>query len=119
MKAVFLLRLASLASLILNEAIMFEPATAAAPVRTEKAACNQIRTRVAAVRHFRASVITYCDTIGSADSPKRFYVVALHSNRRCDGICSTNMGWFAIQKTTGRVFEWDVADMKLGRLIKP
>jgi hypothetical protein len=24
------------------------------------------------------------------------------------------MGWFAVQKATGRVFEWDVAELRLG-----
>jgi len=28
------------------------------------------------------------------------------------------MGWFAVDKRTGRVFEWDVTDMKLGKPIK-
>ena len=43
-----------------------------------------------------------------------YYVLALHSRRDCDGICSTNMGWFAVEKATGRVFNWDVAEWKLG-----
>jgi len=28
------------------------------------------------------------------------------------------MGWFAVQKATGRVFEWDVAEQKLGLPVK-
>ena len=85
----------------------------AAPVRTAKAACERVKTRLSAVERFPV-----CDPIGAADSPKGFYVLSLHSNRHCDGICSTNMGWFAVEKRTGRVFEWDVAEMKLGPPVK-
>jgi hypothetical protein len=103
-------------------AMGLSPATArldAAPVRTAKAACERVKTRVSAVEHFPVLTIALCDTIGAVDSPKGFYVLALHSNRHCDGICSTNMGWFAIEKRTGRVFEWDIAEMKLGKPVKP
>jgi hypothetical protein len=97
------------------------PSTApldAAPVRTAKAACERVKTRVSSVEHFPVSIVAFCDTLRAADSPKGFYVLALHSNRHCDGICSTNMGWFAVEKRTGRVLEWDVAEMKLGRPIQ-
>ena len=56
--------------------------------------------------------------IAEEDSPRGYYVMALHSRRECDGICSTNMGWFAIRRSSGRVFEWDVADMKIGKPLK-
>jgi hypothetical protein len=91
----------------------------AAPIRTEKAACDRVKARISAIRHFPVSVVAFCDIIGVVDSPKGFYVLALHSNQRCDGICSTNMGWFAVQKKTGRVFEWDVTEMKVGRPVGP
>lgn len=119
MKVVCTLNLTSIAALLFAGAgIPLEPLNAA-PVRTEKAACDRVKTRISTIRHFPVSVVAFCDTIGAGDSPKGFYVLALHSNRRCDGICSTNMGWFAVQKGTGRVFEWDVAEMKLGRPVGP
>jgi hypothetical protein len=71
------------------------PLDSAAPVRSPKVACERVKARVSAVK-----------------------VLALHSNRHCDGICSTNMGWFAVDKRTGRVFDWDVAEMKLGQPVK-
>jgi hypothetical protein len=86
-------------------------------VATEEAACNSVKARVATVEHFDVSVIAFCDFIVKEEQPAGFYVLALHSRRDCDGICSTNMGWFAIEKATGRVFEWDVADCQLGRVI--
>jgi hypothetical protein len=94
------------------------PLDSAAPVRSPKVACERVKARVSAVKHFRRSIVAFCDPIGAADSPKHFYVLALHSNRHCDGICSTNMGWFAVDKRTGRVFDWDVAEMKLGQPVK-
>jgi hypothetical protein len=66
--------------------------------------------------HISPSTIAFCD---HADSPPGYYVLALHSNRHCEGICSTNMGWFAVQKASGRIFEWDVGEQKLGSPIKP
>lgn len=119
MKLAWTLNLSSIAALLLvGWGLSLQPLNAA-PVRTEKAACDRVKTRISAVRHIPLSVVAFCDGIGAADSPEGFYVLALHSNRRCDGICSTNMGWFAVQKETGRVFEWDVAEMKLGRPVGP
>ncbi len=89
-----------------------------APVKTGKAACNAVKTQVSVSRHFPISAIAFCDIISERDSPKAYYVLALHSRRHCEGICSTNMGWFAVQKPTGRVFEWDVAEEKLGSPVK-
>src|SRR3954447_12518405 len=110
--------LTSIAALLCAAGLL--PSTApldAAPVRAAKAACERVKTRVSAVEHFPLSIVAFCDPIREADSPRGFYVLALHSNRHCDGICSTNMGWFAVEKRTGRVFEWDVAEMKLGQPI--
>jgi hypothetical protein len=90
----------------------------AAPVRTAKAACERVKTRVSAVRHFPVSIVAFCDSVGEADSPKGFYVLALRSNRHCEGICSTDMGWFAVEKRSGRIFEWDVAEMKVGQPLR-
>jgi hypothetical protein len=90
---------------------------AAAPVRSAKAACERVKARVSAAEHFPASIVAFCDPM-AADNPKGFYVLALHSNGHCEGICSSNMGWFAVQKTTGRVLEWDVAEMKVGQPVK-
>ncbi|QIK77989.1 hypothetical protein G7077_02750 [Sphingomonas piscis] len=92
---------------------------AAARVSTATAACERVKTQYAAANHFPVSVVAFCDPIESADSPEGFYVLALHSNRKCDGICSTNMGWFAVKKRTGRVFEWDVVEMRLGGPLRP
>jgi hypothetical protein len=72
-----------------------------------------VKDRVSATGHFPISIIAFCDVIPEGSSPVGYYVFALHSKRACEGICSSNMGWFAVQKTTGRIFEWDV-EGKLG-----
>jgi hypothetical protein len=90
----------------------------AAPVKTAKAACDVVKAQVSASRHFPISAVAFCDIIPERESPRAYYVLALHSRRNCEGICSTNMGWFAVQKPTGRVFEWDVAEEKLGPSVK-
>ena len=97
--------------------LQWPPPVGAAPVATEKTACDLTKARVAARGHFPVSVIAFCDIIGAEDSPRGYYVLALHSTRKCDGICSTNMGWFAIQKSTGRVFEFDLEEWKPGPLV--
>ena len=95
--------------------VLSTPSLNAGPVRTSKAACERVKTYVSAVKHFPVSAVAFCDDIRASDSPKGFYILALHGHCR-KAICgSTNMGWFAVQKKDGRVFEWDAADMKLGR----
>jgi hypothetical protein len=91
--------------------------TNSAPVKTSKGACAVAKARVSAERHFPISVVAFCDQVDPAQSPKGYYVLALHGKRsNCRGNCgSTNMGWFAIRKADGRVFEWNVSDWKIGR----
>ena len=90
-----------------------------ARVETPEAACSIAMARVSASRDFPASIIAYCDTLPADGRPNDLYVLALHSKRECEGICSTNMGWFAAQKAPGRVFGWDVAEGKIGSPIMP
>lgn len=102
------------AVLLLASPLLLAVAANAQPVRTEQAACDLVKARVAAIRQFPARRIAFCDVIPRASSPTGFRVLALHSDRVCEGICSTNLGWFAIEMATGRVFEWDVGDWRLG-----
>ena len=81
---------------------------AVAPVKSEKDACDLTKTTVAARGHFPVSIVAFCDVIVPEAQPTGYYVLALHSNRKCDGICSTHMGWFAVEKATRRVYEWDI-----------
>lgn len=86
----------------------------AAPVRTGVAACALAKARVAAQLHRRQSSIPGCDPLRAQDSPQGFYVLALRGWCRQPICGSTLIGWFAVQKRTGRVFEWNVGDWRLG-----
>lgn len=104
-------------------AVMQSTAPAVAvPAATEEAACNLTKISVAERGRFPTSSIAFCDVIVPEEQPEGFYVLGVHGKREdCgDDICgSTLMGWFAVQKATGRVFEWDVADWKTGSPVKP
>ena len=93
----------------------------AAPVNTTEEACAAAKTRVSARDDFPISSVAFCDAIAAESNPRGYIVLALHGRRfDCgpDNICgSTNMGWFAVQKATGQVFEWSVAKWKLGRQV--
>ena len=105
---------AKLVAFVLTTIALSASPAVATPVKTEKAACALVKASVSASRHFPISTIAFCDM---ATNPRGYYVLALHSSRRCDGFCSTNMGWFAVRKATGRVYEWNVADDNLGQTI--
>ena len=110
---------AKVAASLLAACLLQSPAqVVAAPAITEKAACDLTKARVAARGRFPVSAIAFCDVIVPEAQPKGFYVLALHSTRKCGGICSTHMGWFAVEKATRRVFEWDMDEDKLGALVK-
>ncbi len=54
----------------------------------------------------------YCDFATYDD--ERWYLIALRSNRKCDGICSNLMGWYAVRRSTGAIHDWDMAAYKVG-----
>ena len=85
-------------------------------MHSEETACTVVKGRVAARGDFSVSRVAFCDF--SMDPPAGFYVLALHSTRRCEGICSTNLGWFAIERSSGRVFEWNVWEWELGAEVR-
>lgn len=84
-------------------------------VSSEPEACERVKASFAdpAAR----ARITACDHVMPDTNPPGFYVMSVQSDRQCDGICSRNMGWFAVRRSTGEVFEWDVAEMTLGRRV--
>lgn len=84
-------------------------------VPSAQAACAVATARVTAQGHLPASHVALCDDIREADIPDGYYLMALRAHCSEELCGSTNMGWFAVQKATGDVFEWDVAGAKLGR----
>lgn len=88
-------------------------------VNDEQAACSVATTRVTAERRLPADHVAFCDHTQSLDVPPGYHVLALRGHcREPEGCGSTNMGWFAVHKQNGQVFEWDVAESKLGRRVR-
>ena len=87
-------------------------------VTTAHAACVAATARVTAQRSLPTSHVAFCDDIPEAAGPRGYYVLALRAHCSEDLCGSTNMGWFAVQKATGDVFEVDdMTDWKLGRRV--
>jgi hypothetical protein len=84
------------------------------PVVSSEGACSLASVVVSNRLGIARSRIAGCDVIPADQTPNEFYVLAVHSDRRCEDMCSTNLGWFAVHKESGRVFDWDVAEWKLG-----
>jgi hypothetical protein len=55
-----------------------------------------------------------CDE--SSDSSSRYAVFGLHSDRWCDYMCSSLVGWYAVERTSRRIFDWDISQAIVGRL---
>ncbi len=87
------------------------------PVESIEAACASASSRVTALRHLPVSHVVQCEGLESSDEPSGYQIVGLHGP--CvEEICgSTLMGWFAVRKENGDVFEYDVAESKLGRAV--
>jgi hypothetical protein len=54
----------------------------------------------------------FCD-VATWNDPT-WWIIGLHSFRQCDGICSSLRGWFAVNRRTGEVREWDVGEWTVG-----
>lgn len=95
------------------------PAGCAKPeaVPSAESACAAATARVTAQRGLPASHVAYCDGISEGDGPPGYYVLALRAHCREELCGSTLMGWFAVKKATGEVFEVEVGDWKVGRAV--
>jgi hypothetical protein len=105
------------AALLAASMLLWSAPMLAAPVLSAEAACAIAKARVSAHRRFPVSRIASCETIRATGSPEGYYILALYGRCREEVCGSTNMGWFAIERSTGRVFEWNVAGSRLGLAI--
>jgi len=87
------------------------------PVANAGAACAVATTRVTTQRGLPASHVAFCDGVSERDGPPGYYVMALRAHCREELCGSTLMGWFAVKKATGEVFEVDVNDWQVGRAV--
>lgn len=61
----------------------------------------------------------FCDFHAFEDSrDHRWFLIALRSNRQCDGPCSNLMGWFAIDRHNGTIHSFNMAEYAVGPAIK-
>ena len=85
------------------------------PVANVEAACAVATDRVTAEKGLPVSHVAFCDNIPEKSGRPGYYIMALRAHCREELCGSTLMGWFAVQKATGEVFEVDVTDWSLGR----
>jgi len=106
---------AAIVGLFLSGALVHAAPTVVTTIKTERAACAVAEAQVAARGLFQTSKFGSCDPIAPGSNPRGYYIVSLHGRRSDCGECgSTLMGWFAVRKSDGRVFEWDVSEWRLG-----
>jgi len=58
----------------------------------------------------------FCELVPYGEN--EWFVIALRSNRECDGICSNLMGWYAVDRRTGALHEFDVGEFRVGSELK-
>jgi hypothetical protein len=100
-------------------AMLTAPPAEAQSVQSRTAACDLAERRAASRGYFNPGVVVgSCELVRAVDIPKGYYVLTLHSTRRCDHICSSLLGHFAVRRSTGQVFEWDVGEWRVGPEIR-
>lgn len=85
------------------------------PIASAEAACDIATQKVTELRGLPTSHVAHCEKLGEANG---YYPLALYAHCK-EAVCgSTSMGWFAVGKTTGEVFEWDVTALRAGPRLK-
>jgi hypothetical protein len=83
---------------------------------TQQSACDLLKQRVAKLNALTASDTAragwFCDFTTYKDT--RWYLIALRSNRQCEGICSNLVGWYAVDRRNGSVHDFDMARYEVG-----
>lgn len=60
----------------------------------------------------------FCEFVGFDDRrDETWFLIALRSNRQCDGICSNLMGWYAVKRANAALHEFDMGKSEIGREI--
>lgn len=88
------------------------------PVASAEVACAVATARVTAERDLPVSHVAMCDPVSDENGRPGYYIMALRAHCREELCGSSLMGWYAVQKATGEVFEVDVADWALGRRVR-
>jgi hypothetical protein len=87
---------------------------------TQVDACN-ILLKAAVKKHFAAneSPNRYYDCVSDGWKHKHYFVFDLHYRSKIPtGNNGSNLvGWYAVDKITGQLFGWNIANLKLGDVI--
>jgi hypothetical protein len=90
---------------------------------SDQQACTTLMNRMGvhdAVPRAKLKDTWSCDITTDDDkSHPEWWVIGLRSFRQCDGICSNLRGWFAVNRVTGEVREWDVGEFTIGGPVGP
>ena len=87
------------------------------PIASADQACERTMAVLVANRSYPADQMVGCDG-GTTDENAGHYVL------RVNGVCndpqgcgSVLMGWYAVEASTGVVYDWDVAELEIGKRI--
>ncbi|QUL38585.1 hypothetical protein [Erythrobacter sp. JK5] len=93
------------------------PAEEAPSVASADEACERTIATLVAERDYPADQMTGCDGWKS-EEPDGFYVLRVngycHDPKGCGSVL---MGWYAVEASTGAVYDWDVGEMQIGQRI--
>jgi hypothetical protein len=104
-------------SCILATLLLCFPAFANPPRLSSKIACERIKSRVAILESAAHGPNEYhCELTkeGSGGSGRDYYVFGLYSNFPAppgagpDWVGSSIVGWYAVSRSTGKLYRWDV-----------
>ena len=95
--------------------VLTDVVTANKAVVSEQAACASVKRRV----HKQFPEGASCRfLLPSASGDPDILVMRLNSSRPCGAVdCSNLLGWYAVRKSTKKVYKWNVGDMGLGALL--
>jgi hypothetical protein len=82
------------------------------PVHSQKAACELLKNRIAKIYDLPTTgppnLGWWCEF--SSNWNPELYVIGLRSGRKCPGMCSNLMGWYAVRKISGEIGVFDIND---------
>lgn len=79
------------------------------PVSSERTACERVVESVVQAGRYTRNIINGCGHASDEDAPN-YFVVRLNTHCREEICGSVLLGWFAVNKQSGRVFNWDVGE---------
>ncbi|MBA4045619.1 MAG: hypothetical protein C0471_14540 [Erythrobacter sp.] len=84
------------------------------PVTSDDQACERVMSVLAANKTYRADQMAGCDG-GKDDNKPGFYVLRVNAHcREPQGCGSVLLGWYAVETSTGAVYDMDVAEWTVG-----